>query len=140
MAAAFAVIGWIGAAVLVLFTLPFLFPRWLFFFSLFLAFTGTALPVVWYLNRRFSAERFPSDGILLREALEAASLGVFLIWLQAGRIFTAFLGWVFFGALLTVEIFLRIYERSRWSPGSAMYEPPPGAPKPLPPDGESRDE
>lgn len=138
MAAIFAIAGWAGAAALVLFTLPFIFPRWLLFFSLFLAFTGTTFPVVWYLNRRFSSERSPSESVLLRETLEAASLGVFLIWLQAGRMFTAFLGWAFFVAFLAVELLLRIYEQSRWSPGSLPSGTPASAP--LPPDDESSDE
>jgi hypothetical protein len=116
MAAAFALLGWIVSAVLVLFTLPFLFPRWLLFFSLFLAFAGTSLPAVWYLNRRFVGERFPANGVLMREALEFATLGVFLVWLQAGRMFTPFLGWIFFAAVLAVEILLRVYEHTRWLP------------------------
>jgi hypothetical protein len=111
-----AVAGWAGVTAVILLTLPFLLPRWFFFFSLFLALTGTAMPVVWYLNRRFSAERFPAEGVLMREALETAALGVFLVWLQAGRMFTPFLGWIFFGALLAVELLLRIYENSRWTP------------------------
>jgi hypothetical protein len=122
MAAAFAFAGWGGVAGVIFLTLPFLLPRWLFFFSLFLAFTGTALPMVWYLNRRFTADRFPSEGVLVREALEAGSLGVFLVWLQAGRMFTAFLGWVFFAAFLAVELLLRVYENSRWSPGAPIKE------------------
>jgi len=116
MAAVFALLGWFVAVVLVLFTLPFLFPRWLLFFSLFLAFTGTSLPAVWYLNRRFAGERFPTNGVLMREALEFATLGVFLVWLQTGRMFTPFLGWIFFAAVLAVEILLRVYEHTRWTP------------------------
>jgi hypothetical protein len=130
MAGLFAALGWGGAASVVFLTLPFLGPRWLFFFFLFLALTGTALPLVWYLNRRFTAERFPSEGVLLREALEVASLGVFLVWLQAGRMFTPFLGWVFFGALLAVELLLRIYENSRWSLAPPEEEEPSFAAEP----------
>ena len=122
MAGLFAVLGWGGVAAVVTLTLPFLGPRWLFFFSLFIAFTGTALPVIWYLNRRFTAERFPSEGVLVREAVEAASLGVFLIWLQAGRMFTPFLGWIFFGSFLAVELLLRVYENSRWNPAAPVEE------------------
>jgi hypothetical protein len=125
MAALFAVAGWAAVASIVLLTLPFLFPRWLFYFSLFFALTGSALPVVWYLNRRFTAERFPADGVIVREALETASLGVFLVWLQAGRMFMPFLGWVIFGALLAVELLLRLYENSRWSPASPAVEEEP---------------
>jgi hypothetical protein len=137
--AAFAIIGWGGVVGVVFLTLPFLLPRWLFFFSLFLALTGTATPIVWYLNRRFAPDRFPSEGILIREALETASLGVFLVWLQAGRMFTAFLGWAFFGAFLAVELLLRLYENSRWAPigpsqvPSAGGEAPPAGPGREPP-------
>jgi len=122
MAGLFTLIGWSGAVAVVLLALPFLFPRWLFFFSLFLAFAGTAVPLIWYLNRRFTPSRFPSEGIMIREALEVASLGVFLIWLQAGRLFTAFLGWAFFAAFLAVELLLRLYEYSRWSPDTSADE------------------
>ena len=124
MAGLFALLGWGGVAAVVILTLPFLLPRWLFFFSLFLAFTGTVLPAVWYLNRRFIAERFPSEGVLVREAVETASLGVFLIWLQAGRMFTPFLGWIFFGAFVAVELLLRVYENSRWNPAAPLGEEP----------------
>ena len=124
MAGLFALIGWSGVAAVVFLTLPFLGPRWLFFFSLFLALTGTAMPVVWYLNRRFTAERFPAEGVLVREAIEVASLGVFLVWLQAGRMFTSFLGWIFFAAFLAVELLLRVYEHSRWVPAAPAEEEP----------------
>ena len=123
MAALFAVLGWAGTAGVVFLTLPFLLPRWLLFFSLFFALTGTAVPFIWYLNRRFTPARFPSEGILIREALETASLGVFLVWLQAGRLFTAFLGWAFFGAFLAVELLLRLFENSRWTPAPSIDEP-----------------
>jgi hypothetical protein len=122
MAALFALLGWAGVAGVIFLTLPFLLPRWLFFFVLFLALTGTALPIVWYLNRRFTAERFPSEGVLVREAIEVASLSVFLVWLQAGRMFTPFLGWIFFGAFLAVELLLRVYEHSRWNPAALVEE------------------
>jgi hypothetical protein len=131
MAGMFAVFGWGGVAAVVFLTLPFLGPRWLFFFSLFVAVSGTALPIVWYLNRRFAAERFPSEGMLVREAVETASLGAFLVWLQAGRMFTPFLGWAFFGAFLAVELLLRVYENSRWSPVAPAEEEPDEDPDPA---------
>jgi len=144
MAALFAFLGAAGTAGVVFLTLPFLLPRWLFFFSLFLAFTGLAVPIVWYLNRRFTPARFPSEGILIREALEAASLGVFLIWLQAGRLFTVFLGWAFFGAFLAVELLLRLFENSRWTPVLSSDEQPADGkalrPGPLPPGDSSAGE
>ncbi len=140
MAALFALLGWGGVAGVVFLTLPFLLPRWLFFFSLFFAVTGTAVPFVWYLNRRFTPARFPSEGILMREALEAASLAVFLVWLQAGRLFTVFLGWAFFGAFLAVELLLRLFENSRWTPAPSLEAAPAGGndvPPGPPPPGDS---
>jgi hypothetical protein len=117
-----ALLGWAGVASLVWFTAPFLFPRWLFYFFLFAALAGTALPVVWYLNRRFTPNTFPSEGVLWREALEVASLGTFLVWLQAGRMLNVFLGWIFLFVFLSVEILLRVYEQSRWFPRAAADE------------------
>jgi hypothetical protein len=140
MAVLFMVLGWAGTAAVVLLTLPFILPRWLFYFSLFLALAGTALPVVWYLNRRFTAERFPAEGVLMREALEAASLGVFLVWLQAGRMFTPFLGWAFFGAFLAVELLLRIYENSRWAPAAPVGDERPAGAMQMEPDDNPADE
>jgi hypothetical protein len=117
--ALWAMAGWAGALALVNFTEPFIFPRWLFFFCLLIAFAGTALPLAWYLNRRFSPDHFPPDGILWREAMEVAVLGNLLVWLQVGRMLNAALGWIFFIVFLAVEILLRIYEESRWVPANA---------------------
>ena len=136
MALVFAAAGWTGVTAVVFLTLPFLLPRWLFYFSLFIALAGTAMPVVWYLNRRFAAERFPAENVLARETLETAALGVFLTWLQAGRMFTPFLGWAFFGALLAVELLLRIYENSRWTPSAPIAESRPSSGEAPESDGE----
>jgi hypothetical protein len=118
--AVLALLGWAGIAALVNFTEPFLFPRWLLFFGLVVALTGTALPIAWYLNRRFSPERFPADGVLWREAMEVSGLVTLQVWLQVGRILNAALGWIFFIVFLAVEILLRIYENSRWVPSDRI--------------------
>ena len=116
-----ALVGIAGLCGVVFLSQPLLGPRWLFFFSLFLGLAGFALPLVWYVNRRFSPARFPSDGVLWRESLELAVLIVLLVWLQTGRMLNAFLGWILFCVFLAVEVLLRIYEQSRWSP---RFEPP----------------
>ncbi len=54
-----ALVGWAGLAYTVFMLDPELPPRWLFFFLLFMALCGTALPVVAFLNRRFPAARRP---------------------------------------------------------------------------------
>ena len=46
-------IGWIGLYFLILYTQPLLGPRWLFFFLLTVAVSGSVLPVAYFLNLRF---------------------------------------------------------------------------------------
>ena len=48
--------GWGGLAALVLYTEPLVWMRWALFSLLFLALTGTSLPVIYFFHRRF-----PSD-------------------------------------------------------------------------------
>jgi hypothetical protein len=51
-----ALVGWGGLVYLWLFTVPTVGPRWLFFFLSVLALTGTVLPVVAFLNKRFPSQ------------------------------------------------------------------------------------
>jgi hypothetical protein len=113
-----AIFGWAGIILLINASVPFLFPRWLFFFCLTIALTGTAVPLIWYLNRRFSPGQFPPTGVLWREGMEVGGLITLLVWLQVGRILSAALGWIFFAVFLAVEILLRVYENSRWAPAN----------------------
>ncbi len=108
--------GWALIALLVFLSTPTLGSRWAFFFALFIALVGTSLPLVWYLNRRFSPDPFPGLGVLWREAVEVGIWGLFLIWLRVGRLITPFTAWTLTGAFFAVELLLRLYERSRWVP------------------------
>jgi len=110
--------GWALIGVLVFLATPTLGPRWAFFFALFIALVGTSLPLMWYLNRRFSPDPFPSPGVLWREAVEVGIWGLFLIWLRVGRLLTPFTAWTLTGAFFAVELLLRLYERSRWAPST----------------------
>jgi hypothetical protein len=116
--------GWALIGVLVFRATPTLGPRWAFFFALFIALVGTSLPLMWYLNRRFSPDPFPSPGVLWREAVEVGIWGLFLIWLRVGRLLTPFTAWTLTGAFFAVELLLRLYERSRWAPSTSA---PPAA-------------
>jgi hypothetical protein len=64
-----AVIGWLGLYLLLSSTLPTVGPRWLFFFLWTLAITGTALPFVWLLHRRFGTSQPAPPSTLLRQGL-----------------------------------------------------------------------
>lgn len=109
-------IGWGGLFLLLNFTLPTLWPRWLFFFFLVAAFTGTALPVSAFLNHRFPSDPPASIQVILRQALWVGIYVSTLAWLQFGRVFSLALALIIVLGLAAVEWMLRLRERSRWTP------------------------
>ena len=110
-------IGWGGLVVLVIATLPTLGPRWSFFFLLTLALSGTALPVAYFLNRRFPTDPPADSSMVLRESMWFGVYGSLLAWLQMGRVLNTGLALVLGVGLVLVEFLLRLSERSQWSPG-----------------------
>ena len=110
------VIGWGGLFFLVNASLPTIGPRWLFFFLFCLALTGTALPFVAFLNRRFPSTPPASPGIILRQALFFGIYWATLAWLQSGRVLTTSLIILLALGLLLMEWLLRLRERSQWKP------------------------
>ena len=109
-----AVVGWVGLIFLLFTTLPTVGPRWLFFFLSTLAITGTALPFVWLLHRRFSNNGYAPSSTLLREALLFTLYVEVLIWLQINRSLSLSLAILLALSLIGIEYLLRILERSRW--------------------------
>ena len=115
-AALLMLVGWGGLVLLWNYTLPTLWPRWLFFFLVVSAFTGTALPVMAFLNNRFPSEPPARVQVILRQALWVGVLAATLSWLQYGRIFTAALALIVILGFAAIEWLLRLRERSRWEP------------------------
>lgn len=113
---ALAVIGWFGLVALFLLTLPNLGPRWLFFFLGFLAFSGSALPVVYFLNRRFPTNPPADSGVLIRQALWIGIYFDLLAWLQLGRILNLMLVLFLAAGLMLIEFLIRLRERTRFKP------------------------
>jgi hypothetical protein len=107
-----------GIAWLVLYTLPTVGPRWLFFFCWFMALTGISLPVIAFLNRRFSGTPPASQSVILRQATWIGLYGCVLAWLQIGRVVTFPLALWIAAGLGLVEWLLRLRERSLWKPRS----------------------
>jgi len=109
-------IGWIGLIAVVFRTLPTLGPRWLFFFLLVLTITGSILPVMAFLNRRFPTTPPARRVTVLREALLIGFFIATLAWLQLFRVLTPAL--ILFLALGIgfVEWMIRLWEGSRWEP------------------------
>jgi len=109
-------IGWIGLILLFFFTLPTLFPRWLFFFLLTLACSGISLPFIYLLHRRFSDAVPLEVGVMLREALWVGIFLDLMAWLQLGRMLTPVRGFLIAVGLTAIEYFLRLRERSKFKP------------------------
>lgn len=109
-------IGYGGLVFLFFYTLPTLGPRWLFYFLLTLALTGTALPVAYLLNRRFPSTPPVENGVVLREAMWFGVFGSLTAWLMQGDVYTTGLALVLAAGLVLVEFLLRLSERSQWSP------------------------
>jgi hypothetical protein len=109
-------IGWGGLIFLVFYALPTLGPRWLFFFTGVMAFTGTMLPIVAYLHLRFPSTPPVTSGIIFREAILAGIYLPTLAWMQIGRVLTVGLAALLAIGLLILELLLRVRERSKWKP------------------------
>lgn len=109
-------VGWTGLYLLMASTLPTVGPRWLFFFLLTIAVTGTALPFIWLLHRRFDLERPAASQVLVRQSLWVALLVALLVWLQINRALTISLGILIGIGFIILEWFLRLLERSAWRP------------------------
>ena len=111
-----AVGGWGGLAAVVIYTLPTLGPRWLFFCLVMLALSGTCMPLVYFLNRRFpSTPPIAGDGII-RQSIWVGVYGSLLTWLQLGRLLSPLLAIILLGVFVLIEAMLRMWERSRWKP------------------------
>lgn len=109
-------IGWGGLGLLFLYSIPTLGPRWLFFFLLMLALTGTSLPIVFFLNQRFPSKVPAGSNVIVREALMVGVYGNIAAWLQMGRILTGSLAVIIVCGFILIEVLLRWSEQSRWKP------------------------
>jgi hypothetical protein len=111
-------LGWGGIAYLWTQTQPFLGPRWAFYFTSVLAFTGTALPIVAYLNRRFPSKPPPSNLVIVRQAIWVGIYFPTLLWLRIPRVVSLPLALLLAAGLILIEFLLRLRERSQWKPES----------------------
>lgn len=108
------VIGVGGLLLLFNFTVPNLFPRWLFFFFVTVAGTGLALPAVSFLNFRFPSDPPAPVRVIVRQALWVGVYAATVAWLQFGRVFNTALAVLTAVAFIFIEWVLRLRERSRW--------------------------
>ncbi|MEN8242077.1 MAG: hypothetical protein ABFS17_09165 [Chloroflexota bacterium] len=106
--------GWGGLLLLMNGTQPTIWPRWLFFVMFIVAFTGTALPFVVYLNQRFPSDPPPASTVLVREALWVGVYAAILVWMKFGQVVNFGLAMLFLMGFLLLEGFLRLRESSFW--------------------------
>ncbi len=111
-----AITGWFGLAGVIYFSLPTVGPRWLFFFFCVLAITGTFLPLVAYLNRRFPSVPPVGVNVILRQSIWVGIFIPILAWLQIARVLTVALAGLLAVSIVIIEGLLRLRERSRWKP------------------------
>jgi len=111
-----AILGWGGLALLLNFSLPFVLARLAFFILLVMALTGTALPFVYLLNRRFAGDPPAEPNVIVREALWVGVYGATLAWLQLGRLVTLWVWMGLAGGIIAAEYLIRVRERTRWKP------------------------
>ena len=110
-----AALGWGGLYMLVVRFIPTPGPIWLFFVLLLAAITGTTVPFMRFLDRRF-AQSPAMAAILLRRATWVGIFGTTIAWLRIGRALNIATGLLLAFALLAIEWFIELRERSRWQP------------------------
>ncbi|GIS66983.1 MAG: hypothetical protein CM1200mP6_00510 [Anaerolineaceae bacterium] len=77
-------VGWGGMLALLLFTVPTVDARWMFFlFTLSVLNPGTAIPFIIFLSKRFGKTPI-SVNVLMRRAIWVGVIGCILAWLQLG--------------------------------------------------------
>ena len=110
------VLGWGGLYLLITQTLPYVWPRWGFFILVLMAVSGTVLPIVYFFHRRFPDEPPADANVIVRQAMWFGIYGATLAWLQLGRLVTVYVILGLAGGLIAIEYFLRLRERSHWTP------------------------
>ena len=106
------IIGWYGLYLLMNATLPYLGPRWLFYLLWTSACTGTSLPFLWLLNRRFRTSDPASPKVLLREGLLIGLYAATCLWLQLNRMLNLTLALILAIGIFIIEWLLLIIERT----------------------------
>ncbi len=116
-AVALMILGWGGLYWVVFYNVPSGGTRWIFFFTGVLAITGTVLPLVAFLNRRFPSNPPSTAAVIVRQALWVGIYPPTLAWLRIGRVLTPSIALLLALSFILIEWFIRLRERSRWKPG-----------------------
>ena len=118
------IIGWGGLYFLITQTLPYVLPRWGFFFLTLMAITGTMLPIIYFLHRRFPSDKPAEANVIVRQALWFGVYAATLAWLQIGGLVTVYVVVGLAGGLAAIEYFIRLREKAHWKPPVTSDEQP----------------
>lgn len=111
-----AIVGWGGVTYLIIYTLPYLGYRWLFFLFIMIGISGVTLPILSVFHKRFPGKPPVKMDTILREALLLGFYGDLLCWLQLGRVLTFPVSVYLLSGIVIVEVLIRVREKSHWSP------------------------
>ena len=113
-----AALAWTALVWLIFNTIATVPNRWLFFLLAQVALSGTALPFVRYLHQRFDKPGLPPLNymVLVRQSILVGLYGVICLWLRIPRLLSVPLALILLLALVMVEFFLRLRERTQWRP------------------------
>jgi hypothetical protein len=107
------ILGWGGLYWLVTTQIPRIGGQiWIFFVLLQMAITGTAIPLVRYINVRFTPIRapLPPGGIIVRQSVWIGLYLVVCAWLQIPRVLTPIVALLLALVFIAIEGFLRLRE------------------------------
>ncbi len=117
-------LGWGGLYFIVTQTLPDVWPRWGFFVLMLMAISGTLLPIIYFLHRRFPDEPPADANVIARQALWFGVYAATLAWLQLGRLVTVYVILGLGIGLIAIEYFIRMRERAHWTPPPSNPDEP----------------
>ncbi|MGB1289128.1 MAG: hypothetical protein ACPG7F_21520 [Aggregatilineales bacterium] len=107
--------GWVGLYQLITQALPRIGGElWLFFILLQMAITGSVIPIVRYLNVRFTPlnKEVPPGGVIVRQSVWVGLFVVTCAWLLIPRVLTVPLMLFLIFIFVVLELFLRSRERA----------------------------
>lgn len=101
---------------------PLVWARWGFFVLWFMALSGMALPLVYFLNLRFPSDPPADPQSIVRQALWVGVYGSLVAWLQLGHVLAFWMWMGLAGGLIGIEYLVRLRERARWNPPTDLED------------------
>ncbi len=111
-----AVPGWIWLIYLVTQTVPELGNRWMFFVAVVITISGSAIPIIAYLNRIVKPLGSANFEIIIREGIIIGVYAGILLWLNKGQVLSISLALILAVGLFLLELLIRLRNQSEWHP------------------------